>query len=138
MATLTTSTELQKMTAEDLRKEIRSQQTIVAQLRMGVKMGKEKDSAKYIRERKQLARMKTALNSQPLKARNGKNQDDSTSASASSSVSSTPTTRPKQTKTGAPRKAKKTSSKKRKDRKFLHMAWLRQSSIGRWITFRRA
>ncbi len=51
--------ELRTMTSEDLRTEIRDQETAVLKLRLGVKLGKEKDSAKYIRERKQLARMKT-------------------------------------------------------------------------------
>ena len=51
--------ELQKMTPKDLLKEIYSQENIVVKLRLGVKLGKEKDSAKYIREKKQLARMKT-------------------------------------------------------------------------------
>lgn len=59
MATKTTMTELRKMQPKDLLKEIAQQQHIVVKLRLGVKLGKEKDSAKYIRERKQLARMKT-------------------------------------------------------------------------------
>lgn len=59
MSSLTTIKELRKMSAEDLRKEIIAQQNIVVKLRLGVKLGKEKDSAKYVREKKQLARMKT-------------------------------------------------------------------------------
>jgi ribosomal protein L29 len=47
------------MSPEDLLKEIRQQENAVVKLRLGVKLGKEKDSAKYIREKKQLARMKT-------------------------------------------------------------------------------
>lgn len=59
MATTTTTTELRKMTAADLAKEIRALEGEVVKLRLGVKLGKEKDSAKYVRQRKQLARMKT-------------------------------------------------------------------------------
>lgn len=59
MATMTTTKELKKMTPADLAKEIRAKENEVVKLRLGVKLGKEKDSAKYIRERKQLARMKT-------------------------------------------------------------------------------
>lgn len=59
MATITSTKELRKMTAADLLKEIRAQENEVVKLRLGVKLGKEKDSAKYVRERKQLARMKT-------------------------------------------------------------------------------
>ncbi len=59
MSTLTTIKELCKMSPEDLRKEIITQENMVVKLRLCVKLGKEKDSAKYIREKKQLARMKT-------------------------------------------------------------------------------
>lgn len=56
------------MQEKDLAKEIRDQQNLVVKLRMGVKMQKEKDSAKYIRAKKQLARMKTVLNELKNKA----------------------------------------------------------------------
>ena len=59
MSTLITIKELRKMSPEDLHKEIVAQENMVVKLRLGVKLGKEKDSAKYIREKKQLARMKT-------------------------------------------------------------------------------
>lgn len=59
MATQTTTKELRKMTPADLLKEIRQQDNEVVKLRLGVQLGKEKDSAKYVREKKQLARMKT-------------------------------------------------------------------------------
>lgn len=62
MAALTTIKELRTMTPEDLLKEIRAQENEVVKLRLGVKLGKEKDSAKYIRQKKQLARMKTVYN----------------------------------------------------------------------------
>lgn len=70
MATTTTTKELRNMTPADLAKEIRAKENEVVKLRLGVKLGKEKDSAKYIRERKQLARMKTVhseLNAAPTK-----------------------------------------------------------------------
>ena len=62
MAAMTTIKELRKMQPEDLLKEITAQQTLVVKLRLGVKLGNEKNSAKYIAERKQLARMKTVYN----------------------------------------------------------------------------
>ncbi len=61
MSTTTTIKELQNMNDADLQKEIRSQENTVVKLRLGVKLGNEKDSAKYKREKKQLARMKTVL-----------------------------------------------------------------------------
>lgn len=67
MSAKVTTTELRKMQPKDLLKEINSQQNAVVKLRLGVKLGKEKDSAKYIREKKQLARMKTVY-SQAAKA----------------------------------------------------------------------
>ena len=53
--------ELLKMSMDDLHGEARAQDMNVRKLRMGVTMGKEKDTAQYRRERKQLARMKTAM-----------------------------------------------------------------------------
>ncbi len=62
MSTTVPTAELRNMTPADLQKEIVKQENAVVQLRLTVKLGKEKDSAKYIREKKQLARMKTVLN----------------------------------------------------------------------------
>lgn len=70
MSTLTSIKELQKMSPADLHKEIVQQENIVVKLRLGVKLGKEKDSAKYIREKKQLARMKTVYS--PVSSRSKK------------------------------------------------------------------
>ena len=61
MAQLASMTELLKMPVEDLSREVQEQRTLVARLRLEVKMNKEKDIAKYQREKKQLARMLTAL-----------------------------------------------------------------------------
>lgn len=86
---LTSTKELRAMQNEDLRKEVAAQHTLVVKLRMGVKMGKEKDSAKYVRERKQLARMQTVLTEKskttPVIAKTAKK---SSSVSSDSSVSS--------------------------------------------------
>ncbi|MBT4119429.1 MAG: 50S ribosomal protein L29 [Candidatus Peribacter sp.] len=75
MSSLTTIKELNKMSPEDLRKEVIAQENTVVKLRLGVKLGKEKDSAKYIREKKQLARMKTvqsSVSSLPTEAKKAK------------------------------------------------------------------
>ncbi|PIQ75914.1 50S ribosomal protein L29 [Candidatus Peregrinibacteria bacterium CG10_big_fil_rev_8_21_14_0_10_49_24] len=61
MAKLVSIIELRKMQPADLRKEIREQEVAVTKLRLGVELRKEKDSAKYKREKVQLARMKTVL-----------------------------------------------------------------------------
>ncbi len=61
MADKTTIDELLKLPVKDLRREILSQQMIVARLRITTQMQKEKNTANYVHERKQLARMKTAL-----------------------------------------------------------------------------
>lgn len=57
MATTLSIVELRNMMVTDLLREVESQRSQVAQLRLGVKMGKEKDTARYRREKKYLARM---------------------------------------------------------------------------------
>lgn len=69
MATKISIKELKNMPIEDLLREIKEQSAVVAKLRLGVKMNKEKDSAKYKKEKKQMARMKTIINE-----KNQKNQ----------------------------------------------------------------
>ena len=49
------------MSVIDLRKEIRAHQTEVQKMRLQITMNTEKDTAKYRREKKQLARMMTVL-----------------------------------------------------------------------------
>ena len=49
------------MQVEDLRKEIRSQQTHVQKMRLQITMNTEKDTARYRREKRQIARMMTVL-----------------------------------------------------------------------------
>jgi len=61
MATKTSMPELRKLTLKDLRKEIGSLQSSIGKLRMGMVMKKEKDTARYQKEKRQLARLKTVL-----------------------------------------------------------------------------
>lgn len=61
MAAQSTIIELRKMPRKDLEREVRSQRATVAKLRLAVHMQKEKNSAKYSNEKKQLARMMTVL-----------------------------------------------------------------------------
>ncbi len=60
MAHQITFAELLGMQADDLRRELRAQETLVRKLRIGISLNKEKDTAKYRREKKTLARMHTA------------------------------------------------------------------------------
>ncbi len=76
MSSAVTITELLKMQPDDLHREIRAQHTLVEKMRIGIQMSKEKDTAKYRREKRQLARMHTAqsfqkkgLNAQPKATR---------------------------------------------------------------------
>ncbi|MCA9370850.1 MAG: 50S ribosomal protein L29 [Candidatus Peregrinibacteria bacterium] len=88
MSALTTTKELRNMTPEDLAKEIRAQEGEVVKLRLGVKLGKEKDSAKYVRQKKQLARMKTVYSETVQTGQ--KEQKKNTSVPSNTSVSSGP------------------------------------------------
>lgn len=56
------TTELRKMSAADLQKEISAQRGTVAKLRIGVETRSHKDTAQYRREKKALARLLTVLN----------------------------------------------------------------------------
>jgi ribosomal protein L29 len=57
----TKSAELRALSAEDLRKEIAEQRDAVAKMHMGISLRSHKDTAVFKREKKQLARMLTAL-----------------------------------------------------------------------------
>ncbi|ALM09412.1 MAG TPA: hypothetical protein DEB30_01315 [Candidatus Peribacter riflensis] len=59
MTKTTTAGELRAMQLPDLSREIKAQVLLIEQLRLGVQLKKEKDTAKLRRERRQLARMKT-------------------------------------------------------------------------------
>lgn len=61
MAHTLTVGELRNMQSTDLAREAREQRALVAKLHMGIKLQKEKDTAKYRREKKLLARMLTIL-----------------------------------------------------------------------------
>ncbi len=61
MAPKTTMTELRKMQAEDLKREVMSKSMTIAKIRMGVEMRQEKDTAQLRREKKDLARVLTVL-----------------------------------------------------------------------------
>jgi ribosomal protein L29 len=53
--------ELRRMRPEDLRRDIRKSEEAIMKMRLGIKIGKEKDTARYRRSRRQLARMLTVL-----------------------------------------------------------------------------
>ena len=57
MSSITTITELRTMQIADLRRELRSQQTIVSKMRLQIELNTEKDTARYKREKSALARM---------------------------------------------------------------------------------
>lgn len=52
--------ELLAMPLEDLRKDLAAQRTLVRKMRLGIEVKKEKDTARFRREKRQLARMLTA------------------------------------------------------------------------------
>ena len=52
-----TITELRAMALPDLRKELRAQHTYVRKMRLQITMNTEKDTGRYRREKRQLARM---------------------------------------------------------------------------------
>ncbi|MFH1670412.1 MAG: 50S ribosomal protein L29 [Patescibacteria group bacterium] len=83
MASILTIAELRKMQSEDLLRELCEQAAIVAKLRLGIKMNKEKDTGKYRREKKQLSRMQTVITENTKKS-----QRIESSASSVPSVSS--------------------------------------------------
>lgn len=61
MSSSTSITELRSMQIADLRKELRVQQTHVRKMRLQITMNTEKDTGRYRREKKQLARMMMVL-----------------------------------------------------------------------------
>jgi ribosomal protein L29 len=52
--------ELLAMPGDELRKELAQQKALVRKMRLGIHLNKEKDTAKYRREKRSLARMLTA------------------------------------------------------------------------------
>jgi len=61
MSAKLTITEFRNMQMDDLMRELKEQNILVAKLRLGIKMNKEKDSAKYRREKHQIALIQTVL-----------------------------------------------------------------------------
>ena len=61
MSTQTSFQELLKMPPEDLLRETAQQRERVTKMRLGIEVGKEKDTARYSREKRHLATMLTAL-----------------------------------------------------------------------------
>lgn len=61
MAQKTTITELRKMQADDLQREIVGKRMTIAKIRMGIAARQEKDTSKVRHEKKELARMLTAM-----------------------------------------------------------------------------
>jgi ribosomal protein L29 len=53
----------QKMSSDELRREVSDRRVHLQKMRLGIGLGKEKDTAKYQREKRELARMLTALHS---------------------------------------------------------------------------
>lgn len=98
MSSSITITELRTMQVADLRKEIRSHQTHVQKMRLQITMNTEKDTAKYRREKRQLARMMTVLTE---KAREGKEGKDGKEDALKQ--------KPKAAKVSAPKKSRKSS-----------------------------
>jgi hypothetical protein len=60
--------ELLAMPIEDLRKDILTQRALIARSRLGIQLNKEKDTAKYRRDRRMLARMLAAMQTLQMKA----------------------------------------------------------------------
>lgn len=61
MSAIATTTELRSMQIADLRHELAAHRAIVRKMRLGIHMSKEKDTAKYRREKKALARMTAVM-----------------------------------------------------------------------------
>jgi hypothetical protein len=67
--------ELMAMPIDELRREVLQQRAIVRKMHLSIQLNKEKDTAKYRREKRALARMLTAfgsLSKKPAKAKTTK------------------------------------------------------------------
>lgn len=114
MITQSTMTELQSMPLDDLRREVRGKREALAKLRLGVEMQKEKDTAKYRREKKMLSRMLMVLGEKSPKGPKGPRvptlpKGSRHSSSSGSSVPSAPSVSSPQ-KRSALKKATKTAT----------------------------
>ena len=102
MSSLTTITEMRSMSLDDLRKEVRAHQTHVQKMRLQITMGTEKDTGKYRREKKQLARMMMVL---------GENSMRTTAENGEKASNVQLKQKPKTATVAAPKKPKKASTK---------------------------
>ncbi|MDD5026634.1 MAG: 50S ribosomal protein L29 [Candidatus Peribacteraceae bacterium] len=61
MSTETSTIELRKMQIPDLERELRELTVSVLKMRLGIKLKKEKDTARYRLSRRQIARVRTII-----------------------------------------------------------------------------
>ena len=96
MSSLFTTKELSGMQTSDLQKEIRSQRSHVQKMRVQITMNTEKDTAKYRREKKALARMMTFLTAKKG-AEGEKGKEDALKTPAKNATISAPKRRKRST-----------------------------------------
>ena len=77
MSVTTSIDELRSMQSSDLLRERKVIQAEVAGMRMGLQLKKEKDSARYRRERRALARIETVLSEKKQPSKSSKNAQKS-------------------------------------------------------------
>ena len=106
MSSITTITEMRSMSLDDLRKEVRAHQTHVQKMRLQITMGTEKDTGKYRREKKQLARMLMVMGDKLTEAEDAKESKDAKDAKDHLKQ------KPKTATVAAPKKPRKTSTKR--------------------------
>ncbi len=106
MSSTTTITELRTMQIADLRKEIRSHRTHLQKMRLQITMNTEKDTGKYRRDKKQLARMMTVLTE--------KEKDTGSTKGTKETKEVDLNTKPKTARVAAPKKPRKSSKKSSK------------------------
>ncbi|MDD3897065.1 MAG: 50S ribosomal protein L29 [Candidatus Peribacteraceae bacterium] len=88
--------ELRSMQVADLTREVRGLRNDVAKMKIGIKMGKQKDTGGYRSAKRQLARMLTVLTMKnKTDERKEKTEKSSSSPSSKASVSSTSSKRKK-------------------------------------------
>lgn len=68
MSSHTSLAELRQMSVSDLRREIVEKRALVSKMRLGIAIQKEKDTSRYQREKKELARLLTVLHEKEAEA----------------------------------------------------------------------
>src|SRR3990167_6448458 len=106
MATVLSMKELRNMQVADLNRDVSSQRGLIAKLSLGIRMQKEKDTAKLKRERKTLARMMTALHEKQRTQGKQETQEKRKSSPVSPETPASPESRKELALKKAPRKAK--------------------------------